>query len=295
MTASVDPDQVITGAAIGHGKRKRACVAFTDDARRPDLVCQRSRKRWDPLVPADELSKYGTLADCRSSGPNLLCLFRRTERSSQISSVVRIRPDGSSDRAGRPIRSPRAIVFLGLCCRPSVLIQELGSAHRYIVGLDDGRWRRTTPKLKRSDGPLVGGSALSGDTQLVPVVETSQSPWSFSVYRHDHSGRWRGSQLSGSRGDAQGNLSQPNRSVWAIWQENDYSHGSFDTRIRVSRYLRNGSSFSTPATAFKGLSAGPGDLQVARWHGRNYLLFMRPRSPEKLRTLNAFVSPLRWP
>lgn len=293
LSVMVDPDQNVAGGAIkpeDDSSHRHPCIGFTDSARQPALTC-RVGGGWSDLADSSRLGDYGTLKDVRTAGRGLLTLFSETDRSGQVLRVVRISPTGRISRMGKAMRTSQAIAFLGLAGAPTILVQEQRSGNRYVLGLHGGRWHRITDKLHGEDGPLVSGGATARGREVIPVSDADRSPWTFSAFTFGPGG-WAETKLSGGPGDAQGNLSQTGRAVWAIWQESDYRRGSFDTRIRISRYMGRRRDFSPAASVYKGLSPGPGDLQVARWHGRNFVLYLGPRK-EGGRTLRAFVRPVR--
>jgi hypothetical protein len=295
LAETIDPDQIISGGSVKvseQSSHRAPCIGFTDAEHDPSIECKRGGV-WTDLVQRSKLASFGTLADVRTAGSGLLILLRRSAKSSQVNRVIKLRPSGRMITLGEPFRTPRSIVFLSLAGRPTVLVQEQAGADRYVLGLSGGRWRRLTSTLHRSDGPLVGGAAVLGrQHQIIPVVETDHSPWTFSAFSENRRRGWKGERLSRGTGDAQGNLSQPGRAAWAIWQENAYENRRFDTRIRLSRYMRRTHAFSKPAAIFRGLSSGPGDLQVARCDGTSYVLYLKPRNPGG-RSLRAFVRSVR--
>jgi hypothetical protein len=281
------PDEQLLGGAIRPkrgGEKRRPCVGYTTPSGRPSVTCRRDG-RWHPLAKPQRLGRFGRLVDMRTAGPGLLLLFQDTE--AKAARVVRARANGRLTQVGAAAPIPRAITFLGLHGPPTILVQESHGAARYVLGLEGRRWHRRTAELRGGDGPLVGGNAELGGDELIPVVEANHHPWIFSA--QEFAGhKWSGDRLSTGSGDAQGNLAQPVRRVWAIWQENRYARGSFDTRIRISRYSRGKERFGPAATLYAGLSPGPGDLQVARWDGHAYALYMRPDHDGE-RTLHAYV------
>jgi hypothetical protein len=86
------------------------------------------------------------------------------------------------------------------------------------------------------------------------------------------------SRLSSGVGNAQGGLDLADGQVWATWQEHDpLKDGRFRTRIYAAELSPTG-RVKRKIRLWRGLSIGPGSIQVLAFQGETLALFMRGSS-----------------
>jgi hypothetical protein len=153
-------------------------------------------------------------------------------------------------------------------------------AQHFVVELRDGRWQKLQPTLRGGGaGPFVGGPVLLEERVLYPVNEADSEPWSFSVRTaRIGSATARGERLSTGAGNAQGSLDLAEGRVWATWQEHDpLEGGGFRTSIFAAELTPKG-QLRRRVRLWRGVSIGPGSIQVVEFKGKTLALYMRASS-----------------
>jgi hypothetical protein len=111
------------------------------------------------------------------------------------------------------------------------------------------------------------------------VTQADSTPWSFSVQSaRIGASDTKVSHLSSGTGNAQGGLDLADGQVWATWQENDpLKDGRFRTRIYAAELSQTG-RVKRKIRLWRGLSIGPGSMQVLSFRDETLALFMRGSS-----------------
>jgi hypothetical protein len=187
-----------------------------------------------------------------------------------------------------PISAPPAIARLAIedpsataSAFPAIGFATQGHRSQHFVAeLRDGGWRRLKPTLQGvGTGPLVGGPVLLDKRVLYPVNEADAEPWSFSVQTaRIGSAEARPERLSTGTGNAQGRVDLIGGRVWATWQEHDpLRDGGFRTAVFAAELTPKG-QLRRKVRLWRGVSIGPGSIQVVEYQGRTLALYMRASS-----------------
>ncbi len=205
-----------------------------------------------------------------------------SQRQRQNSELRVLREIGGRWRSTPQLTAPAAVAQLAIgkvsSDSPAIgLATQERSAKRLVFQLRGGKWQRLDPAVEDVGiGPLVGGPVLLAKRVLYPVTQAESTPWSFSVQSaRIGASATKVSRLSDGTGNAQGGLDLTSGKVWATWQENDpLADGRFRTRIYAAELSHTG-RVKRKIRLWRGLSIGPGSMQVLSFQDETLALFMR--------------------
>jgi len=214
---------------------------------------------------------------------DLLALVSQRERQNARLRVLR-EVDGRWGSTPQ-LSAPAAVAQLAIgkvsSDSPAIgLATQERSAKRLVFQLRGGEWQQLDPAVEDVGiGPLVGGPVLLSKRVLYPVTQADSTPWSFSVQSaRIGASNMKVSRLSSGAGNAQGGLDLTGGQVWATWQENDpIKDGRFKTRIYAAELSQTG-RVKRKIRLWRGLSIGPGSIQVLSFQDETLALFMRGSS-----------------
>lgn len=209
---------------------------------------------------------------------------------------VQRRSGGGWRRLGPPLLRRNAIASIATSGRRiNVLVQTFGGApRREVLRLANRRWSPVNRPLTGVPvGAQVTGPLHSGSTTLIPVSDGRGGD--FSVYSSRSRGAWRrvgGRPLNRGPGYTQGGLFRAGSSTWAAWQQhNPAGRGAFDTVVSVARIEPRSRKVSGRQELYRGVTIGPGALDVLTAAGRTWALIPVARDAQNP-GLNYRVLPL---
>jgi hypothetical protein len=272
------------GIAVPAGSDGAPCLGYSAGPRPAAVVTCLDGGSWQPLdLPP---LRGGQLIQLATHDGDLVAMIVR--RGARSSSYRVIRRAGDEWTAAPPISAPPAIAQFAIgsprgagASFPGIGFATQGRRSQHFVAeLRGGAWRRLQPALQGlGTGPLVGGPVLLGERILYPVNEADTEPWSFSVQTAlIGTTEARPELLSSGAGNAQGRLDLAGGRVWATWQEHASRKGG---GFRVAVYaaeLTPAGQLRRKLRLWRGVSIGPGSIQVVESQGRTLALYMRAGS-----------------
>jgi hypothetical protein len=272
------------------------CVGYTSQDR-PTVSCLRGDGWTEPAPALGPLAGRSLDRLVAAHGDLFVLATRRTGRLADHR-VLRLaghewRPVGQPVRSRMGIAWPSAAPRGGLDLAVAETVS--GRMRRTVYSLSGDRWRKRGRALSGlALGPVTSGAVHIGARTFLPVVEARRDEWPFSVYASD-GGSWRRARsgpLNIGHGSAQGNINEVGGRVWAIWQQSAFrDDGRFDTTLFAGRVDTTTLRVVRPRRLWRGVSIGPGDVQVVGARGRTWALFLRAhdRTPDGLQ---AEVTPI---
>jgi hypothetical protein len=245
------------------------------------------------------VTRGDTLLQVASIRGELHALVARPLRGQRVSLRVLRHAAGRWSRLGRPFRSTSSIASFGQPSdtpHPDIAVLEQGERRpaRRVLTLEGNRWVEVQPALTgRGVGPSVSGSVRSHGSVFLAVNEANASPWRFSVYAAPAGGHWRraGAGLNQGVGNAQGRVDLVAGEPWAIWQEHRPRQSSgFEGAVYAVRMAADASGPATrPALLWRGVSIGPGALQLIAYGDAALALYTTPSPDGGLRATLAQI------
>ncbi len=263
------------------------CLGYSAGSRPAPVVACLDAGSWQPLALPP--LRGGQLVQIATHDGDLVALIDKQEATA--SSYWLLREIGGEWASTPTISAPAAIAQLaietpheGAAGYPAIGFATQGrSSQHFVAELRGGEWRRLQPALKdMGTGPLVGGPVLLGGRILYPVNEADTEPWSFSIHAaRIGSTATKPERLSSGPGNAQGRLDLAGGRVWATWQEHDpRKGGGFRAAVFAAELTPKG-QLRRKVRLWRGVSIGPGSIQVVEYQGRTLALYMRSSSNGK--------------
>jgi hypothetical protein len=266
------------------GSAGAPCLGYSAGSRPAPVVACLDAGNWRPLdLPP---LHGGQLVQIATHDGDLVALFAKQEPGA--SRYWLLRNAGGAWTSTPQFSAPAAIAQLAsespdetAANFPAIGVTTQGrSSQHFVAELRDGGWHRLQPALQGlGTGPFVGGPVLFGGRIFYPVNEADAEPWSFSVHTaRIGSTEARPERLSADAGNAQGRLDLVGGRVWATWQEQDpRKGGGFQTGVFAAELTPKG-RLRRKVRLWRGVSIGPGSIQIVEFQGRTLALYMRSSS-----------------
>lgn len=275
----VSDDLPIAIAAPKQDGVGRPCLGYSlEGSGHARLSCFVSDKWQQVELPRGEGGRLGQIG---ANGDELFVLFEDNLREGTYYRLYRLKDDQWT--TAPPLSTPPAIGQLTVGTElvsgfPGIGIATFGRApQRLMYSLTaKQRWRRISPKVTNvGAGPMVGGPALLAGTVAYAINDAASQPWSFAVgSARIGSKTVSETQLSVGAGNAQGRVDVAAGHLWAIWQEHRLLQRGFRANLYAAEISPSG-DIRRKVALWRGLSIGPGSLQVVEVAGGIYALFMR--------------------
>lgn len=257
------------------------CLGYSVGSRPAPIVVCFDGENWNSLDPSSRGGGY--LSQIEAHNGDLVALFDK--QGPRGASYQLRRNSGDRWLSAPPISAPPSIAQIAIEgpeesaaeFPPVGFATQARKSQHFVTELHGGGWRKLQPALHGlGTGPLVGGPVLLGDRVLYPVNQADREPWSFSVLTaRVGSSKATPERLSTGEGNAQGGLDLVGSRVWATWQEHDpLRTGGFKTGIFAAELTPNG-KLRRKVRLWRGVSIGPGSIQVIEFEGRTLALYMR--------------------
>lgn len=281
----ISQDLPISIAVPGSGGAP--CLGYSAGSRPAAVVACLDAGSWQPLsLPP---LHGGQLVQVATHDGDLVALV--AEQEPETSRFRLLRNAGGAWTSTPEFSAPAAIAQLAIespdetaADFPAIGVTTQGRSSQHFVAELHGRgWHRLEPALRDlGTGPLVGGPVLLGGRIFYPVNEAGTEPWSFSVQTaRVGSTEAKSERLSTDAGNAQGRLDLVGDRVWATWQEHDPRQGGgFEAGVYAAELTPNG-RLRRKFRLWRGVSIGPGSIQVVEYQGRTLALYMRSSSNGK--------------
>ena len=292
ISFAVPPDQVAEDVGA-------PCLGLTTVSRTSEVRCL-NQGSWKAIRLPDAMRRSCQIVDLYSYRGGLVALTTANEPKKLILQAWKLDTAGWH-RLGNPVKAEGGVGLLGQNSDPNAIPDILLTTfnrvpERRVLSLRDGRWEQPVPPLKGPGmGPTTSGSVRHGDYVYIPVDVATERNWPLSVFSFTPQQSWRQvgeRKVNSGVGSAQGGIDYAAGNVWVTWQQNDSSHlkrGLFPTQIFAQ--CLTSEELGEQTLLWKGLSIGPGSVQIVGAEDQEYALFMRPSGRDP-RGLHATVRPV---
>lgn len=267
------------------------CVKYTRDRDRGDVIRCLSGRRWVALARGGALSRTARLVEMDAySG----ALFVLVDTGRELRVIRRSRNRWTQVGQALPRRrATLGVEVKGAARRPTVgLLRARGTLiERIAYRLRHDRWIPLPALRGIGTGPSVAGPVVVGARTFVAYTHATGQDWPFGIASFGGDGwtKLGGGPLNRGRGAGQGVVGYAHGSPWAVWQENALGTRGFDTTISLLRV--DPGEPPTPTELWRGVSNGPGALQVLDGAGTGWVMYM-PARPGGRGQRQVVVAPL---